>query len=70
MAALLDVRVTFPPEQKVVAPLGLTVGTAGIALTVIVVAVEGLVQPMDIILSEYVPEAETVMDCVVAPLFQ
>ena len=31
---LLEVRVTLPPEQKVVAPLGVMVGAAGTGFTV------------------------------------
>ena len=44
--ALLEVSVTLPPAQNVVGPPALTVGVAGIGLTVTVVAVEAaLVQP-------------------------
>jgi hypothetical protein len=45
--ALLEVRVTFPPAQKVVGPPGVTVGVAGIGLTVTVVDADGaLGQPL------------------------
>jgi hypothetical protein len=44
--ALLDVNVTLPPAQKVVAPPALIVGVAGIGLTVTEVAVEVALQPL------------------------
>ncbi len=45
--ALLDVSRTLPPVQNVVGPPGVTVGVAGIGLTVTVVAAEAaLVQPL------------------------
>ncbi len=48
--AKLEVRVTLPPEQKVVAPEGVIVGVAGTGLTVTVVASEaGLRQPNEFV---------------------
>ena len=37
---LLEVRVTLPPEQNVVAPLGVMVGTAGSGFTVTAIVLE------------------------------
>ena len=42
--ALDEVNVTDPPEQKVVAPLAVIVGVAGIGFTVTVVGAELAVQ--------------------------
>jgi xanthosine utilization system XapX-like protein len=42
--ALLDVRVTLPPVQNVVGPLGVIVGVAGIGLTVTVVIAEAALE--------------------------
>ena len=39
--ALLEVRPTLPPLQKVVGPPGVIVGVGGMGLTVTVVAAEG-----------------------------
>ena len=45
--ALLDVSVTLPPVQNVVAPPALMVGVAGIGLTVTTVAADcALLQPL------------------------
>jgi hypothetical protein len=38
--ALLDVRVTLPPAQKVVGPPAVIVGVAGLAFTVTVMVLE------------------------------
>ena len=47
--ALLEVRVTLPPAQKVVGPPGVIVGVAGIGLTVTDVWAEAaLLQPSDV----------------------
>jgi len=44
--ALLEVSVTLPPLQNVVAPLGVIVGVGGVGVTVTVVGLEGvLLQP-------------------------
>ena len=43
---LLDVSVTLPPAQNVVGPPAVTVGVAGIALTVTAVAAEGALSPL------------------------
>jgi hypothetical protein len=40
-----EVNRTEPPEQNVVGPPGVTVGAAGIGLTVMVCDASGLVQP-------------------------
>lgn len=61
-----DVNTTEPPEQNVVAPPGVIVGVAGGGLTVIVVpALVELQVPFETV-TVYVPEVETVIDCVVA----
>ena len=45
-AALLLVRVTLPPEQKVVGPPAVIVGIVGVGFTVMLVGVlSGLAQP-------------------------
>jgi hypothetical protein len=50
--ALLEVNVTVPPAQKVVGPSGVIVGVAGLGFIVTVVAVEGeLVQLLLVIVS-------------------
>ena len=47
--AALDVRVTDPPEQKLVGPLGVMVGVAGVGFTVTVTGAEAReVQPPDV----------------------
>lgn len=64
-----EVRITLPPVQKVVGPLAEMVGNAPCTTTVMVL--EGVeVQPDEVYVTEYVPEVETVMDCVVAPFDQ
>ena len=66
-----DVRTTLPPEQNVVGPPAEIVGAAGVGLTVTVVPAEaGDVHPPLVVVTVYVPEVETVMDCVVAPVDQ
>ncbi len=66
-----EVNVTFPPWQKVVAPEAEIIGVAGNAFTVTVVGAERaeLHDPL-FAETEYDPEAETVIDCVVAPVDQ
>ena len=45
--ALLEVRVTLPPAQNVVGPLGVIVGVGGVGFTVTVVEADGaLGQPL------------------------
>ena len=64
-----DVSVVLPPAQKEAAPL--MVGVAGRALTVTAAAAEVAWQPLAFVtvtLKE--PAAETVIDCVVAPVDQ
>ena len=47
--AELELRVTDPPEQKLVGPLGVMVGVAGVAFTVTVTGAEAReVQPPDV----------------------
>ena len=63
-----EVNTTFPPEQKLRGPLAEMVGVAGIVFTVTVVPVEAAeVQPPDVTDTAWVPDDETVIDCVVAP---
>ncbi len=69
--ALLEVRITVRPGQKVVGPLALIVGVAGVGLTVTVIAFEGAeTQFPSSTTTEKVPDASTVIDCVVAPFDQ
>lgn len=64
-----DVRTTEPPVQKVVGPPAVMVGTPGVGFTVTVVAADVATQPDPFpTVTVYDPEAETVMDCVVAPV--
>jgi hypothetical protein len=64
-----DVSTTLLPEQNVVGPPAEMVGTAGIGFTVTVIAVEGSdVQPPDVFVTVYVPEADTVIDGLAAPV--
>lgn len=64
------VNVTLPPEQNVVGPPAEMVGVAGIGFTVIVVPVEVAEHVPLLTVTVYVPDAETVIDCVVAPVDQ
>jgi hypothetical protein len=66
--AALEVKVTLPPEQKVVGPLAEIVGVLGVGFTVTVVPAEVEEQPLVVFVTEYVPEVDTVIDCVVAPV--
>ena len=69
--AVDEVNTTDPPAQNVVEPPAVIVGVAGIGLTVTVVPAEVAdVQPADVTATVYVPLAETVIDCVVAPVDQ
>jgi hypothetical protein len=70
LATVLEVSITLSPEQKAVGPDGVTTGVAGVGLTVMVVTVEWLEQPPDVIVSVNVPAAYKVMLCVRAPLLQ
>ena len=64
-----DVNTTLPPAQKVVGPPAEIVGVAGKAVTVTVVPTElAEVQPPLVTFTVYVPDAETVIDWVVAPV--
>ena len=66
-----DVNVTLSPWQKVVAPDAVIVGADGMAFTVTVVPADaGEVQFPLSTETEYVPDAEPVIDCVVAPVDQ
>jgi hypothetical protein len=66
-----DVSTTVPPEQKVVGPPAVIVGTVGIALTVTIVIPEGIeAQVPSSTITEYEPEVKTVIDCVVSPVDQ
>ena len=66
-----EVKTTLPPVQNVVAPPAVIVGVVGNGFTVTVVAAEvAEVQVPLNTLTVYVPEAETVMDCVFAPFDQ
>jgi len=66
--AMLDVSTTFPPWQNVVGPLELTVG-AGLLFTVTLTGADAPEQLLEFVtVTEYVPAAFTVIDCVVAPV--
>ncbi|MNE17549.1 hypothetical protein D3C80_1105340 [compost metagenome] len=62
-----DVKVTEPPKQNVIGPTGVMVGVAGFGFTVIVVGAEVALQPLEVTVTVYDPEVETVIDCVVSP---
>ena len=63
LVALLEVKVTLPPAQKVVAPPAVIVGVAGAGFTVTTVAVEVAEQPLPFVTcTVYEPEAVAVMD--------
>ena len=68
--AALDVKVTLFPEQKVVAPLAEIVGVVGFGLTVTFTLADVAEQPAESTVTEYVPEVETIILCVVAPFDQ
>ena len=64
-----DVNTTLPPAQKVNGPPAVMVGAEGNAVTLTVVPAEvAEVQPPLVTATVYVPDAETVIDCVVAPV--
>ncbi len=66
-----DVNTTLPPAQNVVGPPAEIVGVAGKAVTVTVVPADvAEVQPPLVTATVYVPDVETVIDCVVAPVDQ
>ena len=58
--ALLEVRVTLPPAQKVVGPPGVIVGVAGVGLTTTLVVPAAEVQPLTVMVTEYVPASAVV----------
>lgn len=67
----LEVKVTLPPWQKVVAPLEEIVGVVGTGFTVTSVDAEVAVQPLALAtVTEYVPEVVTTILCVVSPVDQ
>jgi hypothetical protein len=64
-----EVRVMVAPPQREVGPL--MMGVAGSGLTLTTVAAEVAWQPLALVtVTLYEPDAETVMDCVVAPVDQ
>jgi hypothetical protein len=64
-----DVNTTEPPAQNEVELPAVIVGADGAGLTVTAVPAElADEQPVCVTATEYVPEVETVMDCVVAPV--
>ena len=66
-----EVSVTLPPSQNVVAPDAVIVGVAGKAFNVTVVAAETAEEQVPLFTeTEYVPDSDTVIDCVVAPFDQ
>lgn len=50
-----------------IGPAGVIVGVAGVGLTVTAVGALIALQPLEVTVTVYDPEAETVIDCVVAP---
>ena len=52
MVALLEVRVTLPPAQKVVAPPGVMVGVGRAVLTTTSVVPAAEVQPLTVTVTE------------------
>lgn len=66
-----EVNTTLPPAQKVVGPPAVIVGVAGKALTVTVVPADAAEVQLPLSTETvYVPAADTVIDCVVAPFDQ
>src|SRR3989344_3997107 len=63
-----EVKTTDPPEQKVVTPLAVIVGTEGNAFTVIPIGEETAEHKPLSTVTEYEPEAKTVIDCVISPV--
>ena len=62
-------RVTEPPAQKVVEPLGVIVGVGGSGLTVTTVAAEVALQPFpSVTVTVYEPDDVALIACVVAPV--
>ena len=57
-----EVKTTEPPEQNVVDPLAVIVGTVGNAFTVIPIGDDIAEQKPLLTVTEYDPEVETVMD--------
>jgi hypothetical protein len=66
----LEVNVTLPPEQKDIGPLAEIVGVFGVGFTVIVIPADVAEQPALPTVTVYVPELETVIVFVVAPVDQ
>jgi hypothetical protein len=67
--APLEVSVTLPPAQNVVAPLGVIVGVAGGGLTVTTVPLDVAVQPAaSVVCTVTAVLVLTTIDCVVAPV--
>lgn len=66
-----DVRITLSPGQNARGPDAVMVGAAGVGLTVTTTDADGgLVQLPTVWVTVYVPDAETVILCVVAALLQ
>lgn len=66
-----DVKVTDPSWQKVVGPLAVIVGVAGIGFTVMVIGADIAVQPLpSVSVTVNVPEAETTIELVVSVVLQ
>jgi hypothetical protein len=70
LIVLFEVKITLSPAQKVVGPLTVTVGVAGLGPTVTTLGKDVLVQPKIFVrLTVKEPELNTLMDRVVAPVF-
>ena len=58
--ALLEESVTLPPLQNVVGPVCVIVGVGGVALTTTFVVPAAEVQPLTVMVTEYVPPSAVV----------
>ena len=71
LIGLSEVNITLSPAQNVVGPLTVTVGVTGLGRTVTTLGIEVLVHPKIFVrLTVKVPELNTLIDRVVAPVFQ
>lgn len=67
----MEVKITLSPAQNVVDPLTVTRGVTGLGRTVTTLGIEVLVQPKIFVrLTVKVPELNTLIERVVAPVFQ
>jgi len=62
-----DVSITESPKQKVVGPLGVMVGGAGMVLTVTAVGALVALHPLVVSVTVYEPVIDAMIDWVVSP---